>query len=362
MDVMKTLDIALGMVFVFLIFSLCVTALNEFVAAALSSRARWLRKGITALLAKPGAGAADNRSNAPPAKDEAKPVDVDQVYRSPFISALGRGPLKSFQLRFAPSYVPPWTLVKGMLDAANGAVGTALGTFEQVKEAVTKLPDRSPIKVTLQDLIARADNDLGKLQGLVEEWFKTFENQLTAWYRQKTQYVLVGLSLVLAVAMNLDTLAMVRVLSSDTKTRAALAEQGFKAAQANSSTAILDLAPLKSAQDALANAKAKDGTAEELRKLQDNIDRELTELDKKAGQLVDTLAATGLPMGWKELNFAALSTADQLRKVLGWLLTAFALSLGAPFWFDLLQKLSSIRSVGKNLLEHKQADGKATGM
>lgn len=354
MDVLKTLDIALGMVFVYLIFSLCVTALNEFVAAVFSSRARWLRRGIGALLAIP-------ETKPDEGKDAVKALNVDDVYRSPFISALGRGPWKSLQLRFAPSYVPPWTLVQGMLDAADQSADKAFGTFAQVKDAVAKLPDRSPIKVTLQDLIARADNDLGKLQGLVEEWFKTFENQLTAWYRQKTQYVLVGLSLMLAVAMNLDTLAMVRVLSSDTKTRAALAEQGFKAAQANSSTAILDLAPLKSAQDALANAKAKGGTAEELRKLQDSVDRELTELDKKAGQLVDTLAATGLPMGWKELNFAALSTADQLRKVLGWLLTAFALSLGAPFWFDLLQKLSSIRSVGKNLLEHKQADSKATG-
>jgi hypothetical protein len=354
MDVLKTLDIVLGMVFVYLMFSLCVTALNEFVAAVLSSRARWLNKGISALLTPP-----DTKAGAAASDKKTEIVSVDAVYRSPFISALGHGSWKSF--RFAPSYVPPWTLVQGILDAANQTSASTFGTFEDVKEAVKKLPDGSPIKVALQDLMAQAENNLGKLKALVEEWFKTFENQVTAWYRQKTQYILVGLSLMLAVAMNLDTLAMVHVLSKDTQTRTALAVHGFKAAQSGSDAQILDLAPLKTAQDALARARATGGLAAELRQLENNVDIELKALDDKARKLVDTLAATGLPMGWTELDFQSLSFWDQTRKVLGWLLTAFALSLGAPFWFDLLQKLSSIRSVGKNLLERKQADEKTAG-
>lgn len=34
-------------------------------------------------------------------------------------------------------------------------------------------------------------------------------------------------------------------------------------------------------------------------------------------------------------------------KLLGWTLTAAAVSLGAPFWFDLLQKIAQIRSSTK---------------
>ena len=30
--------------------------------------------------------------------------------------------------------------------------------------------------------------------------------------------------------------------------------------------------------------------------------------------------------------------------ILGWLITAFAISLGAPFWFDLLNKLMQVRN------------------
>jgi hypothetical protein len=35
-----------------------------------------------------------------------------------------------------------------------------------------------------------------------------------------------------------------------------------------------------------------------------------------------------------------------LTKVLGWFVTGLALSLGAPFWFDLLGKFMNIRGAG----------------
>src|SRR4029078_3632217 len=33
-------------------------------------------------------------------------------------------------------------------------------------------------------------------------------------------------------------------------------------------------------------------------------------------------------------------------KFAGWLITAFAISLGAPFWFDLLNKVTQLRGTG----------------
>ncbi|MBK7407801.1 MAG: hypothetical protein IPJ40_06805 [Saprospirales bacterium] len=36
-----------------------------------------------------------------------------------------------------------------------------------------------------------------------------------------------------------------------------------------------------------------------------------------------------------------------LHKAFGWLVTAIAISLGAPFWFDMLRKMVNIRSSGK---------------
>ncbi|MEM1221017.1 MAG: hypothetical protein AAGH79_18995, partial [Bacteroidota bacterium] len=37
---------------------------------------------------------------------------------------------------------------------------------------------------------------------------------------------------------------------------------------------------------------------------------------------------------------------EWVKKVFGWLITSLAISLGAPFWFDLLRKLVNIRGTG----------------
>ena len=45
--------------------------------------------------------------------------------------------------------------------------------------------------------------------------------------------------------------------------------------------------------------------------------------------------------------------------ILGWLITALAISLGAPFWFDLLTKLVNIRGTGqtKEIVIHNKIQG-----
>jgi hypothetical protein len=56
------------------------------------------------------------------------------------------------------------------------------------------------------------------------------------------------------------------------------------------------------------------------------------------------LNALGLPIG---LHKTDLDPPMVLRHLPGWLLTALAVSLGAPFWFDLLNKFMVVRSTVK---------------
>ncbi|MCW2525306.1 MAG: hypothetical protein JWM76_166, partial [Pseudonocardiales bacterium] len=37
---------------------------------------------------------------------------------------------------------------------------------------------------------------------------------------------------------------------------------------------------------------------------------------------------------------------DVILKIVGWLVTAFAVSFGAPFWFEALSKLGNLRNTG----------------
>jgi hypothetical protein len=55
-----------------------------------------------------------------------------------------------------------------------------------------------------------------------------------------------------------------------------------------------------------------------------------------------------LPVGWTEENMPAEPTLGDLGlKGLGILLSAMAASFGAPFWFDVLDKVMNIRGAGK---------------
>src|SRR5207244_10742614 len=59
--------------------------------------------------------------------------------------------------------------------------------------------------------------------------------------------------------------------------------------------------------------------------------------------VVETISAVSLPIGWTEFP-----KRDQwLTMTLGWLITAFAVSMGAPFWFDLLHNVVNVRASGK---------------
>ena len=52
-----------------------------------------------------------------------------------------------------------------------------------------------------------------------------------------------------------------------------------------------------------------------------------------------------MPIGWRNQD---LRDPDYWAGATpGWLLTAFAVSLGAPFWFDLLNRVMVIRSTVK---------------
>ena len=46
MDFLNVLSLAIGMITVYLVLALSVTAFNEAIAALLSSRGKWLRRGV----------------------------------------------------------------------------------------------------------------------------------------------------------------------------------------------------------------------------------------------------------------------------------------------------------------------------
>jgi hypothetical protein len=158
-----------------------------------------------------------------------------------------------------------------------------------------------PLRRVLIVALDRAGDDIEAVRRHLEDWFDASMDRVSGWYRRRTQFVLFALALAIAVLANVDTLGLVRHLSVNGAARQALVTQ---AAEVDGQPAAAALSPQE--------------VAAELRALQ----------------------PLELPIGWNQ----DLPRGGWGQRVLGWLMTAFAVSLGAPFWFDLLGRFMSVRS------------------
>ena len=94
----------------------------------------------------------------------------------------------------------------------------------------------------------------------------------------------------------------------------------------------------------------------------DELQTQQDALDQRIKGRADALSNTGLHIGWDKNEFTewheSFWTWPSFTKLVGLLVSAFAIALGAPFWFNMLKSVASMRSVGVNAGEKKD-EGKA---
>jgi hypothetical protein len=376
------LDTAIGLIFVFLLVSMLVTIANELVAAALMSRAKWLRRGIEKLLdpawaqmvydhplidstgAKPGWIHSGGPSYIPSrafvnvlldvVRQEAVPVqaarekiqallDATPADAEPALFMAARDRLAADVDQTGATYVA--AALRRVLAQMPGAITVAdakaaLQGFVDsmrahgLRDALAGIPVER-VRKTLLVLLEDAEGDFDRFKENVETWFNNAMDRVGGWYKRRSQWVILGLGIAAAVCINVDSLQIVRFLETNQGARDALVAEATSYA--------------KSAEAASAAAPAPAPSADELPAQYQAIQSHLLQL--------------GLPMGWVrpaqatradvENRGVLPASFDEGRRILsfhllGWLITALAATLGAPFWFDMLNKVIAIRSVGKS--------------
>ena len=349
-----------------------------------------IRRRVDTANAAPAASAGD----ADAGESSSKPVTADDVLASPFIAYLGSPGVGN---TFRVSYVSAWQLLQGALDAANGGRQAGFVSVASIQKMIEPLPHNSPLQKVLADLCMRAGNDIEAFRKLLDEWYGDLEKQMSAWYRQKTQYVVVGISVFVAGAMNVDTIDIATRLYRDSALRATITEQALKAAGSgdietfigskarddartafeqaevarNEAAEKLDecqskkpASPDAAGDNSCQEALQKDAEAAEqaLEAAREALEKEQRSLDQRIRDRVDTISGAGLALGWSTWNpgqgAGVLATLGALfTKVIGLLMSAGAFSLGAPFWFNMLKTAASIRSVGRSPKEEKPGSG-----
>jgi len=335
---LQILDVVIGLFFGYLVLSLAVTAANELAAAWFRRRAWMLRKGVQNLLG-------DEQLSA-------------QLYAHPLIRSLSGS-------RRGPSYIPARTFAMALLDlVAPRANGT--------RRVPSREDAKRPVDQTMALLWEEAGGDADRFQQHVETWFTDSMDRVSGWYKRRTQVFLVAWAAVLTVGTNADTIVIAKALWRDTALREAvvasaeryLAEEARPAAPAGAG------APAPAADGAPIPPLPPDQQAD--------VDFELASTRYDAAMA--DLAELQLPLGWEDPSAPPADEGDvfgpSLRLVrddatddwpgpvwapgglarwmrafdqhlLGWLLTVLAISLGAPFWFDTLNRVIAIRSAGR---------------
>lgn len=307
------LNVAIGIVFVYLLFSLIVSAANEILQSILAKRKQYLWDGIKELL--------QDRSNL---SAGGSTVPSKQFSNHPLIAALSKG------ADGLPSYIPAKLFATTLLDLIrSGALGPAAVSqgaehIQELKVLINEIGNPE-LQRALTALWREAEEDLEAFKTNIENWFNSAMDRVSGWYKRYTQYCLLGLAMLCAVVCNVDSIHILQVLSTDPKIRQSLVDEAARAKKP-------EPGPSPSSTSTLVTDwKALNAQVEEL----------------------DSLS---LPIGWNNSQ-TDYFTRQWLFVIVGWLLTALAGSLGAPFWFDTLNRIMNIRGSGK-VPDQPQGDGK----
>jgi len=297
----EILEVAIGLSLIYLLLASVCSLLRERAEALLKTRAIDLERGIRSLLSDPDGTLAA------------------KIYNHPLVGGLFVGTYDPAQLKGSgddkrmprgttlPSYIPARNFVGALLDTLGGT------TLAEQRAAAQTIPDDALRSIVLHALDGAA-GDIERVRGNLETWFNNGMDRVSSWYRRRSQNVIMLLAFGVTLAVNANTLTIVERLSIDDSLRAALVAQA-------------------------GDASAQGGAG--------------TEPYAQIGKL-------GLPLGWEDgwpgarVNpLVAAPAADTgwpwlwywvLHPLFGLALTAFAVSLGAPMWFDIMNRLISLRA------------------
>lgn len=361
MDFGVLVDVALGILAVVILFSLGASAINEFVADNIMRlRGRTLARGIEQLLAK--------RTGL---EGAALGELVEDFYRDASIRALMEGGRR-------PSAIEPWryalTALK-LLNERDAAKAEARDRFAAARRELASVVRETArnlgapeggaeinrrLDVALDRAAAAgatAAQELDVMLATLEAEFNEAMDRVSGWYLRRTKINLFVIGLLLAVGANVDLLRYadrmmtqdalnervetVQSLFGDTQFQQAFAGYVGSNAAAEASETEETVASDDDAEDLFGLGRLNDQIGMIVGSLDDldvQIGWECTRLgsDEPTLPLVRRFCdtpGTGLP-------------APSASQIIGWFLIAFAVTLGAQFWFDLFKRLAHLRTAG----------------
>lgn len=365
------LDVVIGLIFIYLLYSLLATIIQEFIASCLSLRAKILERAIFRMLED---GDKFNfrigsfvhlfirTRNEKGTKNEKEIKTLtDQFFNHPLIKFLAED-----KFRPRPSYIKSNTFSKVIIDLLRGDQAKPEDDISKlIKNALEEkkmkwgsgsIPIAEQTLTYLNSIWTDAQGDVDKFRVKLENWFDETMERTSGWYKKYTQIILFFIGLIIAIVFNVDTIQIAKKLDKDPKLREQVVQQADAFVKAhpnldqelkmekdeNEKIFSLHISKIGTPTDSILIRREKEKNDSTSQANYNEIKQKRELLIKRANSLIegDIKKVNGmLGLGFDDFKWGKFPSS-----LLGWVLTALAISLGAPFWFDLLNKMMKLRS------------------
>ncbi len=286
---MPSIEVVIGLILIMLFYSLLASIIMELLANFLGLRGKHLEKALKSLLSS-----SDRNEEL-----------FDNFVKSPLYQQLSG---RAYGKKSAPSYISA-TSFREILIAIIGKRQEG-GDF---LAKIQNLPDQNLKEVLLQ-FLKETNFNLSIFEQKVEEWYDEIMDRASGWYTRNIQKILLILGLAIAIAFNVDSLAIFNNLLN---------------------TSQADLEHLVALAEQVDSSHTPSTNSVNMKKdIYQYIEQNLAESKSSIG------------IGWSGFT-PTLNPYFWIFKIAGWLITAICISKGSPFWFDLLNKIIKFRSTGK---------------
>jgi hypothetical protein len=305
----QIIDVGIGLALMYLFQSILVSGINELIVAATSYRGKVLKRFLNLALKD---------------KDEKNSL-VDKLFSSPYI----------INLRKKGKY-PPEITSRNFADAVFEMINrndfSTAAVSEKIASNLKTLPD-SNFKHILIIKFEEVNGNIELFKHSVEDWYNDYMNKVTHWYKSKMSGFILLFSFIITVAMNVDSFRVMNELWKNAKLRESVVSMSEDITK-------------QEYQNYLATATATDSLDIALDKVSSNyqklhmLDFPITwdyEYKIKNGN-ASTISKFSL---WEKINWSYQQFT--LEKILGFIITTMAVSIGAPIWFDILKKLVGMK-------------------
>jgi len=311
------LDVAIGLIFIYCLYSIFATIISEILASLFGLRARKLKYAIKRMLMD----------------DKKSPLGrqlFDGFTKHPLITYMSGGVLSR-----RPSYISSESFSKIIVDILSGYdfedTTKSLDKIEKKLEELGKQPNapkwQSDTIKLISSYVKESGNDINKFKMNIEKWFNDMMDRVSGWYKRQTQSIILLIGFIIALSYNVNTIEIIKRLSKDKTAR----EQIIQVATNY----------VKDRQTFVTDST--------ISKRLDSLVIRADSLFKADIEPVNQI----IGLGWRSWGDFKDGFWDN---ILGCFITALAISLGAPFWFDILSKFIKLRGTGKRINDNQKKD------